>query len=149
MKYEIKCAESEQKSLFYSDSKSAAWKACVGLLRMDFGTGSEFYSSWWANRYDLNDQKFSDELDSVINELRKGGLLKNRRNMQRYCADHQSLNLDESYGFSVETDDNLFLLRCRPERGYYDCYCYCYNKRELQLVQPQDQSESQSPKMSL
>lgn len=30
---------------------------------------------------DLNDREFCDELDSVINTIRKDGLLKNRRNM--------------------------------------------------------------------
>ena len=50
MKYEIKCAEPEQKSMFYSNREANSWKACVGVLRMDFGSGSEFYSSWWANR---------------------------------------------------------------------------------------------------
>lgn len=60
-----------------------------------------------------------------------------------------NLNLNESYGFSVETDDHLFLLRCRPERGNYDCYMYCYDKRELQLAQSQEQLESHSPEMSL
>ena len=89
------------------------------------------------------------ELNDVVNELRKGGLLKNRSGMQRYCATHQNLNLNESYGFSVETADHLFLLRCHPERGNYDCYCYCYNKQELQLTQSHEQDESQSPEMSL
>ena len=76
-------------------------------------------------------------------------MLKNRREMQRFCDAHQSLNLDESYGFSVETDSHLFLLRCRPERGNYDCYMYCYDKQELRLAQSQEQDESQSPEMSL
>ncbi len=149
MKHQIKCADSEQKSMFYSDCEPALRNACVGHLRMDFGSGNEFYSTWWGNRDDLNDSTFRAELDDVVNELRKGGLLKNRSRMQRYCATHQNLNLDESYGFSVETDDHLFLLRCRPERGNYDCYCYCYNKRGLQLAQSQERDETLSPGMSL
>ena len=172
MKHQIKCAAPEQHSMFYSDCDPALRNACVGHLRMDFGSGSEFYSTWWDNRDDLNDSTFKAELNDVVNELRKDGLLKNRSGMQKYCSYHQSLNLNESYGFSVETDDHLFLLRCRllplvggilaadfaaaattsccrPERGNYDCYCYCYNKRELQLAQSQEQGESQSPEMSL
>ena len=147
MKYQIKCADTEQKSMFYSDCEPALRNACIGHLRMDFGSGNEFRSTWWENRLELNTKEFRDNLDSVIGELRKTGLLKNRSEMQRYCGGHQSLDLDESYGFSVETDDHLFLLRCRPERGNYDCYCYCYNKRELRLAQ--SQNESQSPEMSL
>ena len=149
MKYQIKCAEPEQHSMFYSDCDPALRNACVGHLRMDFGSGNEFFSSWWENRSDLNNEPFRSELDEVVNELRKDGLLKNRSGMQKYCSYHQSLNVNESYGFSVETDDHLFLLRCRPERGNYDCYCYCYNKQELQLTQSHEQDESQSPEMSL
>lgn len=143
MKYQIKCADAEQKSMFYSDCEPSLRNACVGHLRMDFGSGNEFYSSWFGSREDLNDSAFKAELQEVVNELRKEGLLKNRREMQRFCDAHQSLNLDESCGFSVETDSHLFLLRCRPERGNYDCYCYCYDKRELLLAQEQCQSEAQ------
>lgn len=145
MKVQIKCADAQQKSMFYSDCEPALRNACVGHLRMDFGSGNEFYSSWFGNREDLNDVGFKAEIDDVINTLRKDGLLKNRSEMQLYCATHQNLNLNESYGFSVETDNHIFLLRCRPERGNYDCYCYCYDKQELLLAQ----SQSESPVMSL
>lgn len=143
MKYQIKCADAEQKSMFYSDCEPALQNACVGHLRMDFGSGNEFYSLWFGSREDLNDSAFKADLQEVVNELRKDGLLKNRREMQRFCDAHQSLNLDESCGFSVETDSHLFLLRCRPERGNYDCYCYCYDKRELLLAQEQRELEAQ------
>ena len=143
MKYQIKCADAEQKSMFYSDCEPALRNACVGHLRMDFGSGNEFYSLWFGSREDLNDSAFKADLQEVVNELRKEGLLKNRREMQRFCDAHQSLNLDESCGFSVETDSHLFLLRCRPERGNYDCYCYCYDKRELLLAQEQREFEAQ------
>ena len=148
MKYQIKCADAEQKSMFYSDCEPALQNACVEHLRMDFGSGNEFYSSWFGSREDLNDSAFKAELNEVVNELRKDGLLKNRREMQRFCDAHQSLNLDESYGFSVETENHIFLLRCQPGEGY-DCYCYCYNKRELQQVQSQNQENSHSPEMTL
>lgn len=143
MKYQIKCGDAEQKSMFYSDCEPALQNACVGHLRMDFGSGNEFYSSWFESRENLNDSAFKADLQEVVNELRRDGLLKNRREMQRFCDAHQSLNLDESCGFSVETDSHLFLLRCRPERGNYDCYCYCYDKRELLLAQEQREYEAQ------
>ena len=149
MKYQIKCAEPEQYSMFYSDCEPALRNSCIGHLRMDFGSDNEFHSSWWENRGDLKDSAFKSELDEVVNDLRKNGLLKNRSSMQRYCGTHQNLNLNESYGSSVETDDHLFLLRCRPGRGNYDCYMYCYNKQELRLAQSQEQSEAQSPVLSL
>lgn len=149
MKIQIKCADPEQKSMFYSDCDPVLRNTCVGHVRMDFGSGNEFWSTWWGNRDDLNDSDFKSELDEVVNGLRKDGLLKNRSGMQRYCSYHQSLNLNESYGFSVETDNHIFLLRCRPGQGNYDCYCYCYNKRELALAQSQEQGETHLPVMSL
>ena len=149
MRFLLKCANAEQKSMFYSDCEPTLRNACVGHLRMDFGSGNEFWSTWWGNRIDLNDSAFRAELDEVVNGLRKDGLLKNRSVMQKYCSHHQSLNLNESYGFSVETDNHIFLLRCHPVQGNYDCYCYCYNKRELQLAQPQEQGKTHLQVMSL
>ncbi len=145
MRYQLKCADPEQKSMFYSSCKPALRNACVGHLRMDFGSGNEFWSTWWGNRDDLNDSTFKAELNDIVNGLRADGLLKNRSEMHRICSEKKSLALGESHGFSVETDNHIFLLRCHPERGNYDCYCYCYNKRELQLAQ----SQSESPVMSL
>lgn len=149
MKYQIKCADLERRSMFYSDCEPALRNACVGHLRMDFGNGNEFYSSWWGNRDDLNNGTFKAELNAVVNELRRNGLLKNRSEMQRICSEITSLPLDKSCGFSVETDNHIFLLRCRPESGNYDCYCYCYNKRELALAQSQEQGEIRPQEQSL
>ncbi len=154
MKYELKCANTEQKTLFYSDCEPALRNACIGHVRMDFGSGSEFWTTWWGNREDMNDGNFKAELNDVVNSLRKDGLLKNRREMQRACGNNSSLALGEAHGFSVETDKNIFLLRCQPGQGY-DCYLYCYDKQELVLAQSQlqdqeqDQDEIQSPVMSL
>ena len=154
MKYELKCADAEQKSLFYSDCESSLRNACIGHVRMDFGSGNEFWTSWWGNREDMNDSAFKAELNDVVNTLRKDGLLKNRYEMQKVCGNNQSLALGEGHGFSVETDNNVFLFRCQPGQGY-DCYLYCYNKQELQLTQSQlqhqeqEQDETQSPVMSL
>ena len=102
----------------------------------------------------MNDSAFKAELNDVVNDLRKDGLLKNRYEMQRVCGNNASLALGEGHGFSVETDSHIFLLRCQPGQGY-DCYLYCYNKQELHLAQSQlqdheqEQDETQSPVMSL
>ncbi|MCM1062707.1 MAG: hypothetical protein NC452_20870 [Eubacterium sp.] len=152
MKFELKCADAEQKSLFYSDCKPELRNACIGHLRMDFGRGGEFWSTWWGNREDMNDSNFKSELDEVVNTLREDGLLKNRREMQKICGNNTSLDLGESNGFSVETDRHLFLFRCQPGQGY-DCYLYCYNKQELEAAQAQineqEQSETESLTMTL
>ena len=149
MNYELKCAEQWQESMFYSNDDSSFRNACVGYVRMDFGSGKEFWTTWWGNREDLNDSVFKAELDAVVNQLRKDGLLKDRYSMQQVCVNRSPLPLGESHGFSVESENHLFLLRCLPMPGNYDCYCYCYNKKELQLAQSQEQGETQSPEMSL
>ncbi len=150
MIYKLKCADAEQKSLFYSDCEPSLRNACIGHVRMDFGSGNEFWTSWWGNREDMNDSAFKTELNEVVNGLRKDGLLKNRREMQRVCVNNSSLALGEGHGFSVEPDSHIFLLCGQPGQGY-DCYLYCYNKQELQLAQSQEQEqgETQSPVMSL
>ena len=154
MKYELRCADIEKKSLFYSDCEPSLRNACIGHVRMDFGSGSEFWTSWWGNRENMNNSVFKAELNYLVNDLRKNGLLKNRYEMQKVCGNNPSLALGEGHGFSVETDNNIFLFRCQPGQGY-DCYLYCYNKNELQLTQSQlqnqeqEQDETQSPVMSL
>ena len=147
MKYELKSAEHGQESMFYSNDDSSFCNACVGYVRMDFGSGKEFWTTWWGNREDLNDSVFKAELDAVVNQLRKDGLLKDRYSMQQVCVNNPNLALGESHGFSVESENHLFLLRCLPMPGNYDCYCYCYNKHELKLAQ--EQGETQSPEMLL
>ena len=154
MKVKLKCADGSQKSLFYSDCEPALRNACIGHVRMDFGRGNEFWTTWWGNREDMNNGEFKAELNEVVNGLREDGLLKNRSEMRRICENNSKLVLREGHGFSVETDNHLFIFRCQPGRGY-DCYLYCYNKQELKLAQSQmqdqeqEQSESQSPVMSL
>lgn len=154
MKDKFKCADGSQKSLFYSDCKPTLRNACIGHVRMDFGRGNEFWTTWRGNREDMNNGEFKAELDDVVNSLREDGLLKSRREMQRVCGNNPGLPLGEGHGFSVETDNHLFLFRCQPGQGY-DCYLYCYNKQKLELAQSQmqdqeqEQSESQSPVMSL
>lgn len=147
-KIEIKPGEPGQESLYYSDCNPDVRGACIGHLRMDFGDGNEFWSTWWQNNSDLKTEQFRSELDGVINGLRSSGLLKNRRAMMSYCSRHTNLNLGRSYGFKAETENYIFLLRCQPGEGY-DCYCYCYDKRELQQIQSQDKSPEPGMNLSL
>ena len=67
----------------------------------------------------------------------------------KFCSENSHLPLGESRGFAVETEQHLFLFRCKPQVGDYDCYCYCYNKQELQIAQSQQQNQSSGPMMSM
>ena len=149
MENKIICPEREQSVMFYSDSNTDFSSALVGYLRIDFGRGEEFWTTWHENSYSLNDSEFRQELDDAINGLREKGLLKNRSEMEKFCRDKISLPLGESHGFSVETDHHTLFLRCLPRAGEYDCYCYCYNTQELQLIQAQNQTAAAAPKLSL
>lgn len=62
----------------YSQSQQISMQTgFIGYLRADFGTsGNEFYSTWNEFSKALNTEKFSDNLDYVINSLRNDeGLL--------------------------------------------------------------------------
>lgn len=63
-----------------------AQSGCITLLRGEFGnSGSTFYPEFedQINRY--RTPEFAAEFDSVIDELRKIGLLRDRDSMLEYC----------------------------------------------------------------
>ena len=70
------------------DSEQDLERGCVGHLRGDFGnSGAEFWTSWFDHRPDLKSTVFHDELQNVVNGLRKeGGLLRNFAAMSRGCG---------------------------------------------------------------
>ena len=118
-----------QTEMFYSSNP--AEDRCVGHLRIDFGDGEEFYSTWWPHSAaSMNNADFRDDLNRVVNMLRKN-LLKSLGKMRKYIAEHPAPELEEgSRGYRVETDRFEYFLRCTPMRGTYNAYIYCYaNKR--------------------
>ena len=42
---------------------------CIGHLRGDFGSGQEFYTSWFDHRSEYKTDEFKSELDEVVNAL--------------------------------------------------------------------------------
>ena len=114
-------------AMFYSDSP--AEPHCIGHLRMDFGSGQEFWTCWWPHAaHAHNDDVFKTELDALIKALRKA-LFKDRAHMRRYIADHPIPSLEEkprTYGYCVHTEKYAYFIRCLPEPGDYNAYIYCY-----------------------
>ena len=114
-------------AMFYSDSP--AEPRCIGHLRMDFGSGQEFWTIWWPHAaHAHNDNVFKTELDALIKALRKD-LFKDRAHMYKYIADHVVPPLVESprtYGYCVHTEKYAYFIRCLPEPGNYNAYIYCY-----------------------
>ena len=108
-----------------------AQSGCITLLRGEFGnSGSTFYPEFedQINRY--RTPEFAAEFDSVIDELRKIGLLRDRDSMLEYCYGHPDGrfmgNFSREYGYRVDTEQYTYLFRCIPTPGDNNFYCYAY-----------------------
>ena len=77
-KYILCPASPEEAGLFFSQTPEKDKElGAIGHVRIDFGhEGREgFYHTWWPRGpEELNTQEFRDELDKVVNDLRKGVL---------------------------------------------------------------------------
>ena len=112
----------EQKYTYRQSTQIEGQTGSIGYLRGDFGSGKEFFSSWFDHRRDLKTDKFKSELDEVINALRSEeyGLLKSRTDMTQYAAKYPDSafqgNYATEYGFRADTEKYSFLIRCNPAR---------------------------------
>lgn len=126
-RFEILPGNSEE--LFYSNSPRE--QECIGHLRADFGSGKEFFSSWWSHGGNAhNDSTFRKELNALLKELRKD-ILKDRAHMRRYMSKQPGLLLERNpmtRGYRIITDKYEYFLRCAPAPGCYDAHLYCYLK---------------------
>ena len=124
-----KAIEVEKQDWLYSSQREAdAERGCIGHLRGDFGRdGNAFWTSWFDHTPGLKSAAFQEELQSVVNHLRKeGGLLSGFNAMRSQCR--SGLACDDSYGFRMETARYEYCLRCIPRRDDYHFYLYCYDK---------------------
>ncbi len=126
--------------MFYSQGEELdKTLGCVGHLRIDFGrTGTEFWHTWHEHNENLlNTEEFKVEFDEILSELRKQGPLKSRASMAYFCIDQGAGPLDGNdypqYGFTTESENYKYYLRCNPQKGDYNGYLYIYDKREQQL----------------
>lgn len=151
-KFNITAADSDESALFYSEPNEEVKKACVGYVRMDFGSGKEFWHTWHGLHEGLNTQNFKSDLQTVVDGLREN-LLKDRSSMQRFIDENHSLKLENGRGFKAQTDDCTFYLRCYPHSGYYDCYCYCYDRELLEQAMDkklyEEEIEELTPEMEM
>ncbi len=110
-RYDIKIVQGNEADLLFSHSDRDSELGCIGHLRADFGrSGDEFWTTWWEHCGDLKTQAFKDELDEVINHLRKSGnMLDGYNGLMRFCEANPGAQLensyrDDSYGFRIDTD---------------------------------------------
>ena len=92
---------------------------CIGHLRGDFGSGQEFYTSWFDHRSEYKTDEFKAELDEVVNTLReKDGLFFSRGSMTRFCYQNPEAEIEGNYcaeyGFKVQMPQHTYMLRCNP-----------------------------------
>jgi len=112
---------------------------CIGHLRGDMGReGSSFYTTWFDHQEDLKAQAFKDELDTVVNALRfdpaYGGALASRGKLAAYCYAHPDGRIapdGNAYGFRLDTENYVYMLRLCSDWGDYNFYVYCYVREQL------------------
>lgn len=76
---------------FYFSHSEAQDKAtgCVGHLRGDFGSGKQFFTTWWPHQGDqLNTPAFKADIDRAVNWLREqpDSPLHDFDTMKRFCG---------------------------------------------------------------
>ena len=141
LRHQLCPASPEDAGLFYAQTPERDEElGAIGHVRIDFGRGGKgFYHTWWPRGpEELNTQEFRDELDKVVNDLRKG-VLKDLSSMRRYCYGSDGAieggSCCQNYGFTLETERYLYRLRCNPIEGDYQCYLSCFDKQaQKQLV---------------
>lgn len=89
---------------------------CVGHLRGDFGSGKQFYTTWWPHQQDaLNTPEFKADIDRTVNWLREqpDSPLRDFDSMKRYCNRYEQIcaikgALLPSCGFMVKTKQYVY-----------------------------------------
>ena len=147
MKYSISTPDPSEEKLFYSCGDDGIRNARIGQLQMDFGSGMEFHSRWFENNPEMCDSTFKQSFGELFNSMRNN-LLSSRGLMSAMLKTMTSLDLgDNVKGVKVETDDNVFYLRCSPQSGSCDCCCYCYDRGLLEQAMSEEIVEEPAMQM--
>lgn len=101
---------------------------CVGHLRGDFGSGKQFYTTWWPHQQDaLNTPEFKADIDRTVNWLREqpDSPLRDFDSMKRYCNRYEQIcaikgALLPSCGFMVKTKQYVYMTSKSPVRSAED-----------------------------
>lgn len=131
--FEVVPVAADKADWLYSDPDKDKERGVIGHIRGDFGSGKEFWTTWWPHQNELNKQPFKSELDAVVNWLRQDfGPLKSLDSMARFCQlrahDAKLEHAIPAYGFQVETPNHQYFLRCNPTPKDYNFYIYCTDK---------------------
>ena len=157
IKFEIRPAFPSEAGFFYAlPPDEDARLGTIGHVRIDFGRGGDRFWHTWRPRGPerLNTPEFKEELERVVNQLRRG-VLKDLANMRRWCHEHGGEiggGWSQNYGYIVETEHYRYCLRCNPVEGDYQAYLTAYDLRGQELNQAQEQEsepeQAHDPEMS-
>lgn len=138
-KYILRPASPEEAGIFYAlTPERDAELGTIGHVRIDFGSnGKEFWHTWHPRGDEnLNCTKFKAELTELINQLRATGPLKDLNAMTSYCSDHGGAienGWRQNYGYTIDTENYRYCLRCSPGQGDYHAYLTAYDLRVQQM----------------
>ena len=119
----------------------------MGHLRGDFGSGKQFYTTWWPHQHNtLNTPEFKADIDRTVNWLREqpDSPLRDFAAMNR-CCDRYGRTcaiksaMFPSCGFMVKTKQYVYMLRCTPIKSDYQFYIYCYQRKPFEKAQKEQQ----------
>ena len=129
-------AKPDEIPFFYSQGeKEDRLSGCIGHLRGDFGSGSQFYTTWWPHQGDkLNGPAFKTDLQRIVNWLRQDfSPLNDLKTMSEFCSFYDGSSAIpgtpfRTHGFRIDSQRFCYMLRCFPQKGDYNFYLYCYDK---------------------
>lgn len=124
----------------FSDETMDKTMGIIGHLRGDFGSGREFYHSWFDHRPELNTEPFKSEFNKVVDSL-QAGPLHNFETMLIFCRVNPQTRIPDQYRSTPEyllklsTGRFDYYTRMIPHKGDYNFYIYCAdnNAREIPL----------------
>ena len=149
MKIKITAADKGEEKLFYACDEEEIKASKIGHMRFDFGSGRQFYGSWFGTTSELNDDEFKAEFNEVTKILRSD-LLKDRTAMAKYISENPSLDLgSRGNGYKIQTDEHTYYLRCKTQPGDYDCDCFCYERDLLEQAMAEDICEEEKIGMEM
>lgn len=125
---------------------------CIGHLRGDFGSGKQFFTTWWPHQNDmLNTPEFKADIERTVNWLREqpDSPLRDFDTMKRCCTYYQrSCAIKDaifpSCAFLVESKQYVYMLRCTPTQGDYNFYMYCYQRATFEKYRAQLKNKARS-----
>ena len=134
----------------FSDENLDKTAGVIGHLRGDFGSGREFFHSWFTHRPDLNQEPFKSEFNKVVENLRAGPL-HNFETMLAFCRSHPEARIPDKcrsepeFLLKLSTDRFEYYTRLIPRKGDYNYYIYCADKnareKTPQIQKPTPQKE--------